>query len=415
MIKTQKRVVIALAIVFGGLILFNLAKKIFFHFFFASYQPPAVTISTTTVTTKTWRPEIHAVGTFKAVKGVEVSSQAAGKITTIHFESGQHVEKDQPLIDLDDSVEQANLKFNRAGLALRTVNYQRQKDLQSKHATADVNVDEAEAKLLEARANVEETEALIRQKHIQSPFSGQLGLRQIDLGEYVTPGETTIVTLQALDPLFVEFHLPEQSLTDVIVGQTITAALPQYPDTLFKGTVTAINAKADSETHNIKVQATFPNCSRESLINPTQSADITIAQPPNNPSLYIQCDTELNTQNRITSYAFIPGMFVSMIITQPPREQTMVLPSTAISYSLYGNSVFIVEKTKDKKDKELLTVKQVFVSTGESQNNETIILDGLKKGQQVVNSGELKLQNGTQVIINNAIQLKTSLPKQLGE
>lgn len=413
--KAQRRVIIALSIVFGGLIVFNLGKKIFFHFFFASYQPPAVTVSTTTVTTKTWRPEIHTVGLFKAVKGVEISSQAAGKITAIHFESGQHIEQDQLLIDIDDSVEQANLKANQAELALQTVNYQRQKDLQTKHATADVNVDEAEARLLEARAKVEETEALIRQKHIRSPFAGQLGLRQINLGEYVTPGNTTIVTLQALDPLFVEFYLPEQRLTDVTVGQTIIAALPQYPDTFFKGTITAINAKADDETHNIKVQATFPNCSRKSLIEPKKSPELMIETLPNSETSYIQCNTEINIEKHISSYAFIPGMFASIIITRAPEEQTLVLPSTAISYSLYGNSVFIIEKVKDKKDNEKLVVKQVFVKTGESQNNETVILEGLQKGQQVVSSGELKLQNGTHVAINNDIQLKTSPAAQLGE
>ncbi len=159
-------------------------KKIFFHFFFANYQPPAVTVSTTTVTTKTWRPEFHTVGLFKAVKGVEISSQAAGKITAIHFESGQHIEQDQLLIDIDDSVEPANLKSNQAELALQTVNYQRQKDLQTKHATADVNVDEAEQDCSKHEQKQRGNEALIRQKHIRSPFSGPLGLRQINLGEY---------------------------------------------------------------------------------------------------------------------------------------------------------------------------------------------------------------------------------------
>lgn len=415
MTKAQKRIVVALSIVFGGLILFNLAKKIFFHFFFANYQPPAVTISTTRVQNKTWCPEIHSVGLFKAVKGVEISSQAAGKITAIHFESGQYIEENQPIIDIDDSVEQANLKSNQAELALQTVNYQRQKDLQTKHATADVNVDEAEARLLEARAKVEETQALIRQKHIHSPFSGQLGLRQVNLGEYVTPGTTTIVTLQALDPLFVEFHLPEQRVADINVGQTVIATLPQYPNTFFKGTITAVNAKVNEETHNIKVEATFPNCSRTSLTQPKTASDLRVEEIPQSGSIYVQCDTELNTKQHQTSYAFIPGMFASVILTRPAQEKALVLPSTAISYSLYGNSVFVIEKVNNKKGKAELIVKQVFVKTGESQNNETVILEGLKAGQEVVSSGELKLQNGTRVVINNDIQLKTTPPEQLGE
>lgn len=415
MIKIKKRFIMTLVIIFSIIILFNIGKKIFFHFFFANYQPPAVSVSTTTVTSKTWVPEIHAVGLFKAVRGVEISSQAAGKIVAIHFESGQHVQQDAPLIDIDDNVDQADLKFNRADLALQTVNYKRQKDLQAKHATADVSVDEAEAKLLEAEAKVEETEALIRQKHIRAPFNGQLGLRQVDLGEYVTPGKTIIATLQTLDPLFVEFNLPEQLLTHVHVGQTITAGLPQYPKTLFKGKITAINAKADTQTHNIKVQATFPNCPRTSFKKPSPKNAFAFEESAIRKTHYIQCNTERNKQEHVSSYAFIPGMFVSIIIEQPSKTDTLVLPSTAISYSLYGNSVFVVETVKDKKNNQHLAVKQVFVKTGETQGNETVILEGLKKGDEVVSSGELKLQNGTRVVINNDIKIQSTPEEALKE
>ncbi len=407
MLKTQKRVIITLVIALSLILLFNIGKKIFFHFFFANYKPPAVSVSTTTVQAKTWIPEIRAVGLFKAVRGVEISTEAAGKITSINFESGQYVQQDDPLIEIDDTVEQANLKFHRADLALQTVNYKRQKDLQAKRATADVTVDEAEAKLLEAQAKVEETEALIRQKHIRAPFSGQIGLRQIDFGEYVSPGKTIVATLQTLDPLFVEFNLPEQLLTHVSIGQTIFSGLPQYPNTLFKGKISAINSKADTQTHNIKVQATFPNCPRVSFKKPSQDGAFQFKESTDHRIRYIECSSEFNTQTKVSSYAFIPGMFVSILIEQPPKNQTLVLPSTAISYSLYGNSVFVIEKIQDKKDRTHLAVKQVFVRTGETQGNETVILEGLKKGDEVVSSGELKLQNGTSVIINNEIKIPT--------
>ena len=415
----MKKMVIGLSIVFGGLIVFNLIKSVFFHYFFAHYQPPAVTVSSVIAVTKNWEPKIHAVGNFSAVKGVDVNSQASGTVVSIHFESGQYIDANQPLIDIDDRVDQATLKFNQADWALQDVNYKRQADLLKRNATATVNVDEAQAKLLEAQANVEKTEALINQKHIRSPFSGQLGLREINLGDYITPGQTPIVTLQSLEPLHIEFYLPEQLLSHITLDQTIMISLPQYPNFLFQGKISALNSKVDTQTHNIKIEATFPNCPLESLANPEQSSLVEVKQISNSTQKLILCDSEKNIKNKVRSYSFIPGMFASITISEPSVPNVIVLPSTAISYSLYGNSVFVIEKDKDgAKDKnghELLYVKRVFVTTGEQQGNETIILKGIQAGQQVVDTGELKLQNGTHVVINNSIHLASQTSKLLKE
>jgi membrane fusion protein (multidrug efflux system) len=407
--KRMTLMIIGLCIVFGGLLAFNVIKQLMMRYYFSHYQPPAVTVSSVTAVSKNWEPHLHAVGNFSAVNGVNVNSQASGNVVAIHFESGEFIEADQPLIDIDDRVEQATLKFNHAELSLKKVNHERQIDLLQHNATAHATVDESKAQLLEAEANVEKTLALIQQKHIRSPFAGQLGLREINLGEYITPGKTSIVTLQSLDPLYIDFYIPEQVVGKLHIHQTVTASLQQYPDLLFSGKITAINAKADLQTHNVKVQATFPNCPAEALLDPTHSAQVSTKKTHDQQETLVLCDRSLNAQNKISHYAFIPGMFASMNIEQPPIPNVVVLPSTAISYSLYGNSVFIIEKNNAKNpeeaDKDALFVRRVFVSTGEQQGNETIITQGISAGQQVVSTGELKLQNGTRIRVNNDIHL----------
>ena len=398
----MRKMIIALSIVFGGLIAFNIGKKLFFQYFFAHYQPPAVTVSSATAIEKNWEPKIHAVGHLTAVRGVDVNSQAAGNVVNIHFDSGQFIEANQPLIDIDDSIDQATLKFNQADLALQEINYQRQVDLFKHKATPTATLDAAHAKLLQAQANVEKTQVLIQQKHIHSPFKGQLGLRQVNLGQYITPGKTPIVSLQSLDPLLVEFSLPEHLQSHLKIGQTVAATRPHEPHLLFMGKITALNSKIDLQTHNIKVQATFANCPMDALKDPEHSPHVTTKKNHQNNEVMVYCDSEQNAKHHISRYAFIPGMFVSIDIEQPVIPHVIVVPSTAISYSLYGNSVFII-----KKDKDISTVERVFVVTGEQQGNETIILKGILPGQKIVNTGELKLQNGTRVVINNSIYLNT--------
>lgn len=233
--KRMAIMISALVVVFGGLIAFNLFKSFMMKRFFASYEPPAVTISSVTAAQKNWEPHLPAVGNFVAINGVDVNSQAAGNVVKIHFESGQYVEKDQPLIDIDDSVDEATLKFNQAQLALRDISYKRQADLFKRGATPISNVDEAKASLEQAQANVEKTEAEIQQKHIKAPFSGQLGIRQVNLGQYITPGQTAIVSLQSLDPLYLEFYLPEQFLKKLHLNQQIQFSIESYPNMIFEG------------------------------------------------------------------------------------------------------------------------------------------------------------------------------------
>jgi membrane fusion protein (multidrug efflux system) len=419
---TKKRMTImisAIIIIFGGIMLFNLIKGIAMQHFMASFQSPTVTISSITALKKSWRPHLSAVGNFVAINGVDVNSQVSGNVVAIHFESGQILEQGTPLIDIDDSVEQANLKFNQADLALRKLNYQRQTDLIKRGATAASSVDEAHAKLLEAEANLEKTQAYIRQKHIVTPFTGRLGIRQINLGQYILPGQTAIATLQSLDPIYLEFFLPEQYLKRLHLNQAVTFSVEQNPGVLFTGKITAINSKVDSNTHTIEVQATLPNCPVDGL-NDTHSPLIRVEKQPLSGKTIIQCDTALNTKNKMTQFNFVPGMFAALDIDQPSIPDVVVLPTTAISFTLYGDSVFVIEKNaegkKDQNGHDILTVKRVFVTTGDQQGNYTVIKKGITAGQLVVASGELKLQNGTQVTINNDIQLPdTKNPSDLGQ
>lgn len=401
--------IIALSIIFGGIIVFNFLKLFLLKRFFAHYVPPAVTVSSVTATKRNWEPKISAVGNFVAMSGVEVNSEASGTVTAIHFKSGEYVKENTPLIDIDDVVDQATLKAKESELTLQNINYKRQVDLFKHGATPSSSLDTAQAVLLQAQADVEKIQALIQQKHIHAPFSGQLGIRQVDLGQYIIPGQTTIASLQSMDPLYLKFYLPEQLFKHLHINQKINFTVEQNPNVVFEGKITAIDSKVDSSTHNIQVQATLPNCPVNLFTSPLVKIKHTKGA-----LRHVICNSELNSKNRIDQYNFIPGMFATIEVEQPIIPNVIALPTTAISYSLYGNSVYIIEK--DKENKDLLVVKRTFVSTGDQQGNYTVIKKGVQEGQLVVNSGELKLQEGTRVVINNDVQLNDiENPNDIGE
>lgn len=404
--KPMTLMIIGLSLVFGGLIIFNVGKSIFLKNFFAHYVPPAVTVASVTVKEQTWKPSIHAVGDFVAVQGVDINSEASGNVAAIHFKSGETVAANTPLIDIEDGIDQARLKFNQADLALQEINYQRQATLIKRGATSKADVDVAKAKYLEAQAKVEQIQATIKQKHIKTPFAGKLGIGLVNLGEFITPGQTSIVTLQSMDPLFLQFYIPEHQRPNIHLNQNILFSIEPQNHLVFSGKITAINAKIDPKTHNIKVQATVPNCPM-SVLNDKDKSHKALFQAqkiPNSQRMFITCNTQQNTAQNLEHYAFIPGMFASIDIEQPSIQHVLVLPKTAISYSLYGNSVFLIQKNKNKPHD--LFVTRTFVTTGEEQDNQVVITEGLKPGQQVVSAGEVKLQDNTRVVINNEVQLK---------
>lgn len=405
-----KKIFIGLCVFFVAVLLFNVGKQLIMGYFLSHYQPPPVSVSTVIAKSIDWQPYISAVGNFEALNGVEVNSQTSGNVVKVHFESGQYVQNSAPLIDIDDSVEQAGLKFSQAELALKEINYKRMNELFSKKATSGSSLDEAKASLAQASANVEKIQAQITQKHIVAPFSGKLGIRQVNLGQYITPGQTKIVTLQSLDPLYIHFYVPEQEYKKLSLNQPIFIQLEDYPTLRFASKITAINPIADPNTHNIEVQATLPNCPQEVLAHPEKSPLIKIEKTPHSVRPLVYCNTEGNQSHKVERYSFLPGMFASVDILLPKIPNAVVLPATAVSYSLYGDAVYLVEPTDDKTDKSsgaqpIYKVKRVFVTTGDKGGNEIVIISGIKAGDQVVSAGELKLQNGTRAVINNDISL----------
>lgn len=368
-IKPSKPILITLillAIGFGSILGWNVLRSYMMSRFFATYEPAPMTISAVAAEEKTWRPYLKAVGSFIATHGVEISSEAAGIVKTINFQSGEPVKQGTLLIQLDDSVDQAVLQDNLADLTLAKINYQRQKNLFKKGATPSSVLDEAKAKLQKAEAAVAKIQAIIAQKNIRAPFPGKIGIRLVNLGQYVNPGVTKLVTLQALDPLFIQFSLPEHLLKKLYVTQPIELSVEAFGKKVFNGRISAIDAKSDIQTHNVLVQATIPNKAQQ---------------------LY-------------------PGMFADIKILLPQQHKVVTVPYTAIDYTLYGNSVFLIKKDgKDANDKPVLRVYRQYITTGEQQGNEVVILKGLKAGDQVVDSGQLKLHDGTRVIIDNSIKL----------
>lgn len=415
----MKRMGIALVVVFGGIIAFNFIKGIMIKRFFASYQPPAVTVSSAVAQKVDWQPSINAIGNFMAINGVEVNSEASGNVTKINFESGEFVKEGDPLIVIDDTIDKAMLKFNQSELTLKQLNYKRQADLFKRGATPSSSVDEANANLQQAQAKVEQIQAQIAQKHISAPFTGRLGIRQVNLGQYITPGQTSIVSLQSLDPLYLEFYLPEQLYKKIHPNQTITFTAEEYPNILFEGLITAVNSRVDLNTHNVLIHATLPNCPVEAMTHPEKSALVKARKETRGSKLIVSCDSALNAKNQTKNFTFIPGMFAAIEIEQPTIPDTIIVPSTAISYSLYGNSVYIIEKDKEgKKNKDgsdLLTANRVFVTSGEQKGNYTVIEKGIKAGQLVVSTGDLKLQNGTPITINNSVPLNDDSPDTLAQ
>lgn len=407
--KRTKIMLISLSVVFGGIIAFNVIKHIIVGYFFSHYVPPAVTVSSVVAKSKNWKPHISAVGNFMSINGVDVSSQSGGKVTNIHFTSGQFIEKDSPLIDIDDTVDQATLRYNQADYSLQKTNYQRQLDLLKHNATATSSVDEANAKLLQAEANIQKIQAIINQKHIIAPFSGVLGIRQINLGQYIQPGQTSIVALQSMDPIYLQFYIPEQLIGSLNINQNITFSVEQNPGLVFSGKITAINSRIDSNTHTVEIQASLPNCPSTEIQNIPNSKLIKIKKQKNSDTILVTCDSKINEENHITQFNFVPGMFAAIEVDEPPIPNVVILPSTAISYTMYGDSVFVIEKNKDghpdKDGQDILTVKRVFITTGDSQGNYTIIKQGISPGQLVVSTGEIKLQDGTRVTINNDVKL----------
>ncbi|MDD5586166.1 MAG: efflux RND transporter periplasmic adaptor subunit [Alphaproteobacteria bacterium] len=329
----------------------------------ASSNPPQ-TVSTVKAEMLEWQPELKAVGTLRAVKGADLSAEVEGIVDEIHFESGDDVEEGKTLMHLRDADDVARLKSLEATAKLAEITLQRDMKQVKVQAVSQATVDADTANLNSALAQVEQQKAVVAKKTIRAPFAGHVGIRSVDIGQYLNPG-MAVVTLQQLDPIYIDFYLPEQLLPQVQMGQKVTAKTDAHPGKALEGDVTALNAKVDPATRNILIRATLKNPER----------------------------------------LLLPGMFANVNVVSGTPQRYITLPQTAITYNPYGNTVYIVEtKGTNEKGEPQLTAKQTFVTTGETRGDQIAVLSGVKEDDAVVSSGQIKLRNGSPVVINNNIQ-----------
>ncbi|MGD8546942.1 MAG: efflux RND transporter periplasmic adaptor subunit [Thiohalophilus sp.] len=325
----------------------------------AQPRPPA-TVASTEVREEQWRPALNSVGSLVAINGTSVTTEVAGLVKAIQFQSGTPVEQDEVLLQLDDSVDQAALEALRAERRLAEIKFKRAEDLLKRKVISRSEYDEARANFDAATARVKQQEAAIRRKAIRAPFSGQLGIRRINIGEYVEPGQP-IVLLQALDPIFVDYTLPERYLPRLATGQEVQLQVDAFPGKIFSGTITALDSGIDTGTRTIKLRATLKN--PEGLLQ--------------------------------------PGMFAKVRTLSPEEQTVLTVPRTSVSYNTYGNFVYLIEKN----DKGQSIVKRQQVQTGEARKGRVVLLSHVESGQQVVRTGLVKLRDGMPVQIDNSVKL----------
>jgi membrane fusion protein (multidrug efflux system) len=329
---------------------------------------PAISVAVATATERPWQARLPTVGTLKALQGVDLGLETDGTVIDLQFESGQKVKAGQPLLRLDSAVESALLETALADLGLAQLDYGRGSQLVGSQAISKGEFDRLSAVLKKSRATVNQLRAALEKKRIVAPFSGTIGIRQVDVGDYVATG-TMIATLQDLSSLYVDFFVPEQSVPKIALGQPVRVIVAAYPTLEYPGTISAINPKVENSTRNVQVRAT--------LANP---------------------DGKL-----------MPGMFASLQVLLPDPQPRIVVPESAITYTLYGNSVYVAvpkkaedgSPQKDDKGQPVLIAERRFVETGERRDGQVMITKGVQSGEIVVTAGQLKLDNGARIAISD--------------
>ena len=325
-----------------------------------SFRPPPEAVTTIVVHDEQWRATLNAIGSVAAVQGVTVAADLPGIVQTIDFDSGRRVRSGDVLVRLDTSQERAQLAAAEAQRDLALLNFERSRQLLEKGVVAQADYDRIAAETKQAEARVGEIGATIERKTIRAPFTGVLGIRQVDRGQYLNAG-SPIVPLQSMDPVYVNFSLPQQDVASLKVGGEVRVSADSIAIAHSVGRITAINSVVDEATRNLQVQATFQN--PRGLLR--------------------------------------PGMFVDVQVMLGAGAAVIALPASAISYAPYGNSVFIVDQLKGPDGKPYRGVRQQFVRLGRARGDQVAILSGIKTGEEVVTSGVFKLRNGAAVVVNN--------------
>lgn len=364
MTKRMLIMLVVAAVVFGGIFGFQAFKSQMIKKYMSARGVPPQTVSTITASEQAWQPQLEAVGSLQAVRGTDIAPEVGGIVSRINFKSGEDVKAGTLLLELNADADIAKLQSLKATAELARQTYLRDRQQFKDRAVSQATLDVDTANLKSAEAQVTGQQALVDKKLIRAPFSGRLGIRAVDLGQYLNAG-VKIVTLQKLGPIFVDFYLPQKSISRITVGQAVSVKTDAFPGKTFAGKISAINPKVDSGTRNVEIRAT--------VLNPQR--------------------------------LLLPGMFVTIAIRIGRTQRLITLPQTAITYNPYGNIVYLVEHNgKGSAGKPALMAKQKFVTTGETRGDQVAILDGVKAGDVVVTSGQIKLRNGTPVVINNAIE-----------
>ncbi|HLW34410.1 MAG TPA: efflux RND transporter periplasmic adaptor subunit [Chthoniobacterales bacterium] len=333
------------------------------------FAMPPTTVSSAVVTEEDWAPVLSSVGSVSAVQGAVVSTELGGVVAQVNFQNGGEAKQGDTLVKLDTSAEEAQLHTAEADMELARNNLQRTRDLAARRVVSKQELDAAESAFGQKQGAVDNMRSFIRKKEVHAPFDGQLGIRQVNVGQSID-ARTPIVQLTALDPVYVDFALPQQDLSKLAAGFETRVHTDAVPGREFKGKLTAINSMVDTVTRNVTVQATLEN----------------------------------------HDHALKPGMFVKAEVMLPEKSKTLVIPGSAVSYAPYGNSVFVIEKKKDPKTgKESQALRQAFVRVGEARGDFIAVTEGLKAGDVVVATGVFKLRNGMNVTISNDLAPKPQL------
>jgi len=366
-LQMGRRMLIMLAVVgllFGGIFGYHAWKAHMLKKSMAGMQMPPVTVTAMKAELQSWQPQLKAVGSLRAMRGVDVTSEISGLVRTLHFKSGDDVKAGQVLVQLNADADIAQLHSLEAAAELAGTVYIRDRKQFDIQAISQATLDADAADLKSKRAQVAQQAALVDKKTIRAPFAGRLGISTVNPGQYINPGDK-IVTLQSLESIFCDFLLPQQELSRISLRQKVIDTSDTFPGRKFDGRITAINPQVDASTRNFQAEATLANPKHELL----------------------------------------PGMYVSVEIQAGSMERHLTLPQTAVTYNPYGDTAFIVEESGRGSDgKPILTVRQTFITVGSSRGDQIAILKGVKEGEVVVTSGQIKLKNGSMVVINNQVQ-----------
>ena len=364
LVKPLLILIIAVAVVMGGIFAWHGIIAKFTKQYMSAMAVAPQTVSTIIATSSSWQSRTQALGSARAVRGADLAAQASGVVDRIHIESGTDVAAGTVLLTLKPNDDPAKLAQLQALAELAAITYKRDQEQLAAQAISQATVDSDASSLKSARAQVAAQEALIEEKTVRAPFAGRLGIRQVDEGQYLSAG-TAVVTLQALDPIFVDFYVPQQALSFMQVGQAVSASVDTYPGVRFTGKIASINSKIDMASRNVQARASFANADRR----------------------------------------LMPGMYATVEIENGSATTQITLPQSAITYNAYGDTVYVVQKNGvDDKGQPKLNVQQRFVKLGDTRGDQVAVVSGIAVGDEVVTAGQLKLRNGSPIVINNKVQ-----------